>query len=131
MAFVAFFLSFSSFAQVEVKDGASDSWNKEMFSKVSENPGFTSDYDIMVKESSIDVQVEGIYNITFTYGGVGSYALHMLGVELLDAEGNVIAGDTVIPAEGLTVVIDMEASGFEAGAIHLHSSTTLSGESTV
>ena len=41
--------------------------------------------------------------------------------KVIDAEGNVIAGDTVIPAEGLTVVIDMEASGFEAGAIHLHS----------
>lgn len=93
LAFVAFFLSFSSFAQIEVNDGASDSWDKEMFSPASENPGFTSAYDIMVKESSIDVQVEGIYNITFTYDGVGSYALHMLGVELLDAEGNVISKD--------------------------------------
>ncbi len=103
LAFVAFFLSFSSFAQIEVKDGATDSWDKGMFSKVSENSEFTSDYDIMVKESSIDVQVEGIYNITFTYGGVGSYALHMLGVELLDAEGNVISKDYHYGEAGLTV----------------------------
>lgn len=103
LAFVAFFLSFSSFAQIEVKDGASDSWDNEVFSPALENPGFTSDYDIMVKESSIDVQVEGIYNITFTYGGVGSYALHMLGVELLDAEGNVISKDYHYGEAGLAV----------------------------
>ena len=37
-----------------------------------------------------------------------------------DVNGNVISGDTVIPEAGLTVVIDIEASGMALGDIHVH-----------
>ena len=37
-----------------------------------------------------------------------------------DIKGNVISGDTVIPSSGLTVIIDLEASGMALGDIHLH-----------
>ena len=37
-----------------------------------------------------------------------------------DVNGNVIAGNTVIPANGLTVIIDLAASGMALGNIHVH-----------
>ena len=37
-----------------------------------------------------------------------------------DVAGNVISGDTVIPEGGLTVIIDIEASGMALGNIHVH-----------
>ena len=40
--------------------------------------------------------------------------------KVIDAEGNAISGDTVIPEGGLTVIIDIEASGMALGDIHVH-----------
>ena len=37
-----------------------------------------------------------------------------------DINGNAISGDTVIPEGGLTVIIDIEASGMALGDIHVH-----------
>ena len=40
--------------------------------------------------------------------------------KVIDVNGNAISGDTVIPEGGLTVIIDIAASGMALGDIHVH-----------
>lgn len=103
LAFVAFFLSFSSFAQVTINgftgtDGekvVSDSWSPDgFFGSIANTPSFTySNYTVLGKEHDLDCSAEGIVTVSFDMTSGVKYALHIMGVDLLDAEGNVISSD--------------------------------------
>lgn len=103
LAFVAFFLSFSSFAQVTINgitgnDGVkvvSDSWTPDgFFGSIANTPSFTySNFTVLGKEHELDCSAEGIVTVSFDMTSGVKYALHIMGVDLLDAEGNVISSD--------------------------------------
>lgn len=103
LAFVAFFLSFSSFAQVTINgitgdDGVkvvSDSWAPDgFFGSIANTPSFTySNYTVLGKEHELNCSAEGIVTVSFDMTSGVKYALHIMGVDLLDAEGNVISSD--------------------------------------
>lgn len=103
LAFVAFFLSFSSFAQVTINgitgnDGekvVSDSWTPAgFFGSIANTPSFAySNYTVLGKEHELNCSAEGILTVSFDMTSGVKYALHIMGVDLLDAEGNVISSD--------------------------------------
>lgn len=90
--FVAFSLCLSSFAQIVMKDGATVEWAPGDFAKTTHAELAGNAYDLMVKEVALDAVTEGFYSVTFNYSS-GVYALHIMGVELVDENGNVLLKD--------------------------------------
>lgn len=81
----------------ESDDNLSDTWTSGSWSALSNVPagvtalGFTSP-NVVKKEKAVNFASSGTLSVTLTYSG-GDHRLNMVGVDLLDGEGTVIASD--------------------------------------
>ena len=89
--FLFFFLCMTtSFAQIAIGNAVSnDTWQPSDFVAVENDQITDVVYGLVAKTSDVYCQTEGIATVTLSYlAGSGSRALHTLGVELLDENGD-------------------------------------------
>ena len=94
--FLFFFLCMTtSFAQIAIGNAVSnDTWQPSDFVAVENDQITDVVYGLVAKTSDVYCQTEGIATVTLSYlAGSGSRALHTLGVELLDENGDVVSAD--------------------------------------